>query len=162
MISLQFHVAVARRYTLPRSAVCSAMICGVLVVVVVATTAAKAQLVDSLRVMSYNILVGGAEHGPLSRTVGVIQAAQADVIGMQEVYGSAPAIAAALGYFYHDLDGDNAIVSRYPITQVFNHGVSWSYHPGRRHISSTSICRRIPISRTTFTMGSSRRKPKRL
>ena len=92
------------------------------VVAIAATTAALAQPVDSLRVMTYNILVGGAAYGPLSRTVGVIQAAQADVIGIQEVGGSAQAIANALGFFYHDFDGDIAIISRYPIAQVLSRG----------------------------------------
>jgi hypothetical protein len=31
--------------------------------------------VSSLRVMTYNIYLGGAQYGPLSRTVGVIRAA---------------------------------------------------------------------------------------
>jgi endonuclease/exonuclease/phosphatase family metal-dependent hydrolase len=89
-----------------------------------------AQAVTSLRVMTYNILVGGAAYGPLSDTVGVIQAAQADVIGIQEVRGSAQAIADSLGFYYHGFDSDLAIISRYPITQVFNEGV-------RLHLSTT-------------------------
>ena len=56
-------------------------------VVAVAATALGAQASTSLRVMSYNILVGGARYGPLSQTVGVINTAQADVIGIQEVGG---------------------------------------------------------------------------
>src|SRR6476661_6750920 len=83
---------------------------------------ASAQPVDTLRVMTYNILVGGAAYGPLSRTVGVIQAAQADVIGIQEVGSSAQSIASSLGFFYHGFNGDIAIISRYPIAQVLNEG----------------------------------------
>src|SRR5689334_25057737 len=83
----------------------------------------EAQTVTSLKVMTYNILLGGAQYGPLSRTVGVIQAAQADVIGIQEVRGSAQAIASALGFYYYGFDSDLAIISRYPITQVFDEGV---------------------------------------
>src|SRR3954468_19729264 len=84
---------------------------------------AVAQPVDTLRVMTYNILVGGAAYGPLSRTVGVIQAAQADVIGIQEVGGSAQSIANSLGFYYHGFNSDIAIISRYPIAQVLNQGV---------------------------------------
>ena len=80
-----------------------------------------AQPVNSLRVMTYNIYIGGAAFGPLSRTVGVIQAAQADVIGIQEVRGSAQAIANSLGFHYYGFDSDLAIISRYPITQVLEY-----------------------------------------
>jgi endonuclease/exonuclease/phosphatase family metal-dependent hydrolase len=88
-----------------------------------------AHAVDSLRVMSYNIWLGGAAAGPLSRTVGVINTAQADVIGIQEVGGSAQAIADALGFFYHGFNSDLAIVSRYPISQVLNSGVKLQLSP---------------------------------
>jgi len=88
-----------------------------------------AQTTDSVRVMTYNIFVGGAAYGPLSRTVGVIQTAQADIVGLQEVGGSTQAIASALGFYYHDFDGDNAIISRYPITQILSRGVKLQLSP---------------------------------
>jgi endonuclease/exonuclease/phosphatase family metal-dependent hydrolase len=93
------------------------------------TSNACAQTVDTLNVMTYNILVGGANYGPLSRTVGVIQSAQADVIGIQEVGGSAQAIANSLGFYYHGFNSDLAIISRYPITQAFNEGVRLQLSP---------------------------------
>jgi len=61
--------------------------CAAILVVVTAALVGEAQTVGSLRVMTYNVLTGGATYGPLSRTVGVIQTAQADVIGIQEVGG---------------------------------------------------------------------------
>jgi endonuclease/exonuclease/phosphatase family metal-dependent hydrolase len=82
-----------------------------------------------LKVMTYNIFVGGAAYGPLSRTVGVIQTAQADVIGIQEVGGSAQAIANSLGFFYHGFNSDLAIISRYPISQVLNAGLKLQLSP---------------------------------
>jgi hypothetical protein len=91
--------------------------------------AASAQPVTPLRVMSYNILVGGAAYGPLSRTVGVINAAQADIIGIQEVGSSAQSIATSLGFYYHGFNGDLAVVSRFPITQVLNSGVKLQLSP---------------------------------
>lgn len=115
----------------PERATRLAFFVSMLVVAMVVATTAIAQPVTALRVMSYNILVGGAAHGPLSRTVGVIQTAQADVIGIQEVGGSAQAIANSLGFFYHDFDGDNAVISRYPITQVLNRGVKLQLSPGQ-------------------------------
>lgn len=103
----------------------------------------KAQPVTSFKVMTYNIYIGGAAYGPLSRTVGVIQAAQADVIGIQEVGGSAQAIANSLGFYYHGFDSDLAIMSRYPITQVLDQGV-------RLHISSTQDAFLFSVHLTAF------------
>ncbi len=96
---------------------------------VVATSSAPAQTVNSLKVMTYNIYIGGAGFGPLSRTVGVIQTAQADVIGIQEIRGSGQAIADSLGFYYHSFDSDTAIISRYPITQVLGEGVRLQLSP---------------------------------
>ena len=86
--------------------------------------------VDTLRVMTYNIWVGGHAAGlPLSRTVNVIQAANADVIGIQETFGSAQAIANELGFFYYDIDGDDSIISRFPITEIVPQGVKLQLSP---------------------------------
>ena len=76
--------------------------------------------VDSLRVMTYNIWNGGfgAAIYPLQKTVDVINAAQADVIGIQETVASADDIALLLGFNYFRFNGDLAIISRYPITAV--------------------------------------------
>ncbi len=104
------------------------LICAFIIAMII--PAAEVHAIDTLKVMTYNILLGGATYGPLYRTVGVIQAAQADVIGIQEVGGSAQAIANALGFYYHAFNTDVAIVSRYPITQVSNGGV-------RLHLSAT-------------------------
>ena len=76
--------------------------------------------VVELKVMTYNIWVGG---NPLAKTAEVILASGADVIGLQEHGGSAAALAADLGFYYHEIDsGDNAILSRYPITTTFGYG----------------------------------------
>jgi endonuclease/exonuclease/phosphatase family metal-dependent hydrolase len=98
--------------------------------VLLVTAAARAQTVDSLRVMTYNIWVGGTSLGqPLSRTVGVIQAAQADVVGIQEQAGSGPALAAALGFHYHNIGGSTSILSRYPIVQGESQGAKLQLSP---------------------------------
>src|SRR5437868_14591664 len=100
----------------------------ILIVVTVALVG-EAQTVGSLRVMTYNVLTGGATYGPLSRTVGVIQTAQADVIGIQEVGGSAASIASSLGFYYHGFSSDIAIISRYPIAEVLGQGVRLQISP---------------------------------
>ncbi|MGD9635255.1 MAG: endonuclease/exonuclease/phosphatase family protein, partial [Pirellulales bacterium] len=92
-------------------------------------TIAGAQTTTSLRVMSYNIWLGGANAGPLSRTVGVIQTAQADIIGIQERGSNGQAIASALGYHYQSLGGSTAIISRFPIVQTLTYGVKVQLAP---------------------------------
>jgi endonuclease/exonuclease/phosphatase family metal-dependent hydrolase len=103
--------------------------CVTLSIIFAFTSTGEAQTVSSLRVMTYNVLTGGATYGPLSRTVGVIQTAQADVIGIQEVGGSAASIASSLGFYYHGFNSDIAIISRYPIAEVLAQGVRLQLSP---------------------------------
>jgi endonuclease/exonuclease/phosphatase family metal-dependent hydrolase len=74
--------------------------------------------------MTYNILVGGTRLGqPLEQTVAVIQAAGADIVGLQEQSHHADDIAAALG-FDHRVHGNSpAILSRWPIVSASPQGV---------------------------------------
>jgi hypothetical protein len=73
--------------------------------------------------MSYDILVGGA-HDSISQTVAVINAAQADIIGLQKVGPASHGIANALGFFYHRFNPDIAIVTRRPNASVLRRGPS--------------------------------------
>jgi endonuclease/exonuclease/phosphatase family metal-dependent hydrolase len=81
---------------------------------------------ESIRVMSFNIWIGGESGGqPLEQTVQVIKAAGADVVGLQESHGeerdgksrdAAQAIAMQLGWnYFNQGDGDCGIISRYKI-----------------------------------------------
>jgi len=80
---------------------------------------------SSLRVMTFNLWVGGEAGGqPLGKSVEVIRAAQADLIGLQETgvvtgQGSrrdnAAKLAALLGFHYFDQGGGRGILSRFPI-----------------------------------------------
>ena len=75
--------------------------------------------VDSLRVMTYNIWGSGFGAGlPLSHTAGVITAAGADVIALQEAGASVDDIANLLGFHWQFFNSDLSLISRYPITQV--------------------------------------------
>jgi endonuclease/exonuclease/phosphatase family metal-dependent hydrolase len=94
-----------------------------------ASSLTSAQSTTSLRVMSYNIWLGGANAGPLSRTVGVIQTAQADIIGIQERGSNGQAIATALGYHYQSLGSSTAILSRFPIVETLAYGVKVQMSP---------------------------------
>lgn len=81
---------------------------------------------ESLRVMTFNIWVGGEAGGqPLEQTIKVIEAAKADVVGIQEGSGEeregtrpdhARTIAEKLGWSYFSQgDDDTSIMSRYKI-----------------------------------------------
>jgi exonuclease III len=86
---------------------------------------ANAAEADVLRVMTFNIWVGGeAGRQPLSQTVRVIEAAQADLVGLQETRGerrngrrpdAAREIAKALGWNYFDQGDGTGVISRFRI-----------------------------------------------
>jgi exonuclease III len=83
---------------------------------------------ETLRVMTLNIWVGGeAGKQPLEQTTKLIEAANADVVGLQESHGekrngkrpdAAAAIARQLSWHYFDQgDQDTGIISRYPLVE---------------------------------------------
>src|SRR5688572_766244 len=92
---------------------------------------------DSIKVSSYNVLVGGF---PVAKTAEVIRASGADIIGIQEASGNTAAIAAQLGWNFRVFsadygaesgNSDNAIISRFPITQTLRAGVRVQIAPGK-------------------------------
>jgi endonuclease/exonuclease/phosphatase family metal-dependent hydrolase len=82
---------------------------------------------ETLRVMSFNIWVGGdAGKQPLSQTMEVVRAAKADIIGLQETGGYKKAgdsaapdngrkLAQMLGWHYFDQGERTGVLSRFPI-----------------------------------------------
>ncbi|HVK57241.1 MAG TPA: endonuclease/exonuclease/phosphatase family protein [Candidatus Kapabacteria bacterium] len=80
---------------------------------------------DPLRVMSFNIWVGGESSGqPLSQTAAVIRAAKADIAGLQETRGeekngvrpdNGKKVAEILGWNYLDQGGGTGVLTRHPI-----------------------------------------------
>ncbi len=68
----------------------------------------------TLRVLSFNILAGGARLGPLSKTVEVIEASRADVVALQEVGDSGPRLAAATK-MHSAVVSRGLVLSRFPI-----------------------------------------------
>lgn len=73
-----------------------------------------------LRVMSWNILHGGRDDGKTvgpERVVDVIRESKADIIAMQETYGSGEIISKALGYQFHPRGTNVSIHSRFPILE---------------------------------------------
>ena len=80
-------------------------------------TQAKAQ--DGLRVLSWNIWHGGLEDGEpgLQRTIETIEASGADLVAMQETYGSGERIAKSLGFAFHPRGRNVSIHSRFPVIE---------------------------------------------
>lgn len=75
----------------------------------------------ALKVMNYNIWHGGNETGKdvgPQRIVDVIRNSGADIVSMQETYGSGAKIADALGFYFYLRSTNLSIMSRYPITET--------------------------------------------
>ncbi len=84
-----------------------------------------ANAADTLRVMTFNLWVGGdSGKQPLTQSVAAIRAAGADIVGLQETHGwekngvqpdNAKKLAEMLGWNYFDQGDHTAIISRFPI-----------------------------------------------
>lgn len=81
----------------------------------------------TLSVMNYNIWHGGRETGKETgpaRIVDIIKNSGVDIVSMQETYGSGPAIADALGFYFYLRSSNLSIMSRFPIEETTD-----SYEP---------------------------------
>ncbi len=79
-----------------------------------------AQQENPLRVMTWNIWHGGREDGAESgpqRVVDVIRESAADVVAMQETYGSGEWISQQLGFHFHPRGTNVSIHSRFPVIE---------------------------------------------
>ena len=77
--------------------------------------------VDELKLLSWNIWHGGRHPGVekgIQQVVDFIRDSGADVIAMQETYGSGPVIADRLGYYFYLRSSNLAVLSRYPIEET--------------------------------------------
>lgn len=74
-----------------------------------------------LKVLAWNIWHGGRRKGNdegVQRVVEVIEQSGADIVLMQETYGSGPRISARLGFDYYLRSSNLSILSRFPIRDV--------------------------------------------
>ena len=95
---------------------------------------------ESLRVLAWNIWHGGRRKGRdegVQRVVEVIEESGADIVLMQETYGSGPRISGRLGFDYFLRSSNLSVMSRYPIVDVHRlstgfrfGGVSIELRPG--------------------------------
>ncbi len=87
-----------------------------------ASTAAE-DSVTEIRVLSWNIWHGGRRDGDvegLARTIEIIRRSEADVICMQETYGSGAHIADGLGYYFYLRSSNLSVMSRFPIRKTYD------------------------------------------
>jgi endonuclease/exonuclease/phosphatase family metal-dependent hydrolase len=91
---------------------------------------------DRIKILSFNILLGGDHLYPLAHTAEVIARAGADVVGIQEQNGNAEKLAGILGFSCHPIGigpvGGGAILSRWPLGRVFPQGAEIRLPTGRR------------------------------
>ena len=74
-----------------------------------------------LRVLAWNIWHGGRRKGRdegVQRVVEVIEDSRADIVLMQETYGSGPRISGRLGFDYYLRSSNLSVMSRFPIEDV--------------------------------------------
>jgi endonuclease/exonuclease/phosphatase family metal-dependent hydrolase len=77
-----------------------------------------------LHVLAWNIWNGGREDGSdtgVERVIECIRTSGADLIAMQETYGSGPRIADALGYHLYLRSSNLSVISRYPALEHHDH-----------------------------------------
>ncbi|MFT7619556.1 MAG: endonuclease/exonuclease/phosphatase family metal-dependent hydrolase [Planctomycetota bacterium] len=84
-----------------------------------------------LKVLAWNIWHGGRRKGideGVQRVVEVIERSGADIVLMQETYGSGPRISGRLGFDYYLRSSNLSVMSRYPIRDV--HRLFSGFHFG--------------------------------
>lgn len=76
---------------------------------------------ELFKVITWNIWHGGRKDGNeegLEKTITVLKSSKADIICMQETYGSGPFIADRLGYIYYYRSTNLSVLSKYPIIET--------------------------------------------
>jgi endonuclease/exonuclease/phosphatase family metal-dependent hydrolase len=115
---------------------------------------------NSLTVLNWNIWHGGKEDGDKlgpQRVIDVIRDSKADVVAMQETYGSGERISKALGFKFHPRGTNVSIHSRYPVIEdisifeEFKCVGALIELPGKRKIAFYSIW--LPYNKEIWAVG---------
>ncbi len=78
---------------------------------------------DSITFLTWNIGSGGRQDGRyvgVQRVYDVIKQSGADVVAIQEMYGSGEILADKLGFFYYKRSSGLGVLSRYPLGKTYN------------------------------------------
>jgi endonuclease/exonuclease/phosphatase family metal-dependent hydrolase len=101
----------------------------VLLVISLIIPSAFAQETNLLKVMNWNIWHGGREDGKEigpQRVIEVIKESGAEIVAMQETYGSGELISKALDYHFHPRGTNVSIHSKFPVVEDISVGNSFN------------------------------------
>lgn len=165
----------ARRHSRPCTSLARAALLAVLIALSCQSVGAQPALAsagDTVRVMSFNMWHGGDAGGqPLERSVEVVRASGADVVGLQETHGReqngqrpdhGARMASLLGWHYLDQGHRTGILSRWPIVRTHGEraGVTVRLPSGRElHVFNVHLAHapyqpyqllRIPYEKASF------------
>ena len=85
------------------------------------TASASMHPPEQLKIMAWNIWHGGHRYGQhvgLERVINIMKKSQADILCLQETYGSGAIIADSLGYYFYLISSNLSIMSRFPIVET--------------------------------------------
>ena len=118
-----------------------------------------------LRVLAWNIWHGGRRKGRdegVKRVVDVIRSCKADIVLMQETYGSGPRISGRLGFDYFLRSSNLSVMSRFAIVDVHRlyqgfrfGGVTIELRPGVRIQAYSLWINHLPSVRKQLAQGAS-------
>ena len=102
----------------------------------------------NFKLLNWNIWHGGRKDGNekgLKKTIQIIRESEADLVSMQETYGSGPVIADSLGMVYYYRSSNLGVFSKYPI--IATHDLYKPFHfggvtlqmPGRKQLRVFSL-----------------------
>ncbi|TLX74889.1 exotoxin [Labilibacter sediminis] len=78
---------------------------------------------ETIKVMTWNIWNGGMQHGKiagLEQIIKIIKENEAEIIALQEEFGSGEYIADKLGYYFFRRSPNLCVISRYPLGNIYN------------------------------------------
>lgn len=78
---------------------------------------------DSLKVLTWNIWLGGRRDGRfvgVQRVADIIRESGADVVAIQEMFGSGELLADQLGFYYYQRSSGIGVLSRFPMGRTYN------------------------------------------
>jgi len=120
---------------------------------------------EPLRVLAWNIWHGGRRKGRdegVQRVVEVIEECDADIVLMQETYGSGPRISGRLGFDYFLRSSNLSVMSRFPIVDVHRlfqgfrfGGVTIELRPGVRIQAFSLWIHHLPSVQSQLAAGAS-------
>ncbi len=109
---------------------------------------APAKQRDSLTIMTWNIWHGGRHEGRhvgVERVAEIIRDSGADIVSLQETYGSGEMIADALGFYFYSRSSNLSVLSRFPLGKSYNSFRPFNFGAVRVHLDETNDLMMCPL-----------------